>query len=67
VLQACVLQEVQAGALWVIVRPSEWAKNRESMREVSSPSQSGQAIGASASLIERNASNCVRQSMQAYS
>jgi len=23
VLQACVLQEVQAGALWVTVRPSE--------------------------------------------
>jgi hypothetical protein len=34
VLQACVLQEVQAGALWVIVRPSEWAKNKESMRVV---------------------------------
>jgi hypothetical protein len=34
VLQACELQEVQAGALWVIVRPSEWAKNKESLRIV---------------------------------
>jgi hypothetical protein len=67
VLHVCALQELQAGALWVMVRPSEWAKNKESKREVFLPSQSGQAIGASASFIERKASNCVRQSVQAYS
>jgi len=67
VLQACVLQEVQAGALWVMVRPSEWAKNSDNMREVFSPWQPWQAMGTSALLIERRASNFVRQSLQIYS
>jgi hypothetical protein len=57
VLQVFVLQVPHAGALWVMARPSEWAKNRESIREVFSPWQSWQAIGESASLIERKASN----------
>jgi hypothetical protein len=67
VLQACVLQEVQAGALWVMARPSEWAKKSDNMREVFSPWQSWQAMGASALLIERRASNWVRQSLHLYS
>jgi hypothetical protein len=67
VLQAWVLQALQDGALCAMARPSEWAKNRDSLREECMESQSGHAIGLSASLIERRASNCDRQSRQAYS
>ena len=39
VLQACVAQLPQVGALWAMERPSEWAKKSEITREVSSPWQ----------------------------
>ena len=54
----------QPGALWVTIRPSEWAKNTEIFREVFSHWHCVQAIGVSASLMVRRASNSVRQSRQ---
>jgi hypothetical protein len=67
VLQACDAQLLQAGALWVRARPSEWAKKSEITRVVRSLWQAWQGMGVSASLIGRRASKRVRQSRQTYS
>lgn len=65
--QEAAAHEPQLDALWVTTRPSEWAKNTEIFRDVFSPWHWVQAIGLSALLIERKASNLVLQSRQIYS
>ncbi len=60
--QEAAAHEPQLGARCVITRPSDRAKNTEIFREVFSPWQWEQAMMLSASLIERSASNSVRQS-----
>jgi hypothetical protein len=62
--QEPLLQVLQLLFPPLMTRPPLWAKKTEILREVCSPLHFLQRISASASLIERRASNSARQSWQ---